>query len=101
MKINKENCTQTVDGRVKRLDIRGQDFPTMVTVEYQVAGVNYTVTESLKMRGEKMKLGFLTIGLKRIPAMGNTAVDSAASVSYNPDNPAEAFITYNVGKANI
>lgn len=59
MKINKENCTQTVNGRVKELKVKGQDFPTMITVEYQVAGNNYVVTESLKLKSEKIKLGVL------------------------------------------
>ena len=101
MKINKANCTQTVNGSVKELKVKGQDFPTMITVEYQVAGNNYVVTESLKLKSEKIKLGFLPIGQKRVPVMGNTAVGSSATVSYNPNNPIEAFITHNIGKANI
>lgn len=101
MKINKEKCTQTVNGRVKELKVKGQDFPTTITVEYQVAGNNYVVTESLKLKNEKIKLGFLAIGQKRVPVMGNTAVGSFATVSYNPSNPTEAFITHNIGKANI
>lgn len=101
MKVNKANCTHTVNGRVKELEVKGQDFPTMITVEYQVAGNNYVVTESLKLKSEKIKLGFLPIGQKRVPVMGNTAVGSSATISYNPSNPAEAFITNNIGKSNI
>ncbi len=101
MKINKANCTQTVEGRVKELKVKGQDFPTMISVEYQVAGNSYVVTESLKLKSEKIKLGLLSIGQKRVSVMGNTAVGSPATVSYNPNNPAEAFITHNIGKANI
>lgn len=101
MKINKANCTQTVEGRVKELKVKGQDFPTLISVEYQVAGNSFVVTESLKLKSEKIKLGFLPIGQKRVPVMGNTAVGSSAAVSYNPNNPAEAFITHNIGKANI
>lgn len=101
MKINKANCTQTVEGRVKELKFKGQDFPTMISVEYQVVGNNYVVTESLKLKSEMIKLGFLPIGQKRVPVMGNTAVGSSATVSYNPNNPVEAFITHNIGKANV
>lgn len=101
MKINKANCTQTVEGRVKELKVKGQDFPTMISVEYQVAGDSYVVTESLKLKSEKIKLGFLPIGQKRVPAMGSTAVGNPATVSYNPNNSVEAFITHNIGKANI
>lgn len=101
MKINKANCTQTVTGLVKSLKVKGQDFPTMISVEYQVGGNIYVITESLKLKSEKIKLGFLTIGQKKVPTMGNTTVGSAAMVSYNPNDPAEAFITNNIGKINI
>jgi hypothetical protein len=101
MKINKANCTQTVEGCVKELRVNGQDFPTMITVEYLVAGNTYIVTESIKVKNEKIKLGFLPIGQKRVPVMGNTTVGSSAMVSYNPNNPVEAFITHNIGKANV
>lgn len=101
MKFNKANCVQTVEGRVKELRVNGQDFPTMITVEYLVAGNTYIVTESIKVKNEKIKLGFLPIGQKRVPVMGNTTVGSSAMVSYNPNNPVEAFITHNTGKANV
>lgn len=101
MKFNKTNCTQTVIGRVKELKVKGQDFPTMISVAYQVAGNTYVVTESLKLKREKIKLGFLPIGQKRVPTMGNTAVGTSAMVNYDPNNPAESFITNNIGKANI
>lgn len=101
MKVNKANCTQTVEGRVKELKVKGLDFPTMISVEYQVADNTYVVTESLKLKSEIIKLGFLPIGQKRVPVMGNTAVGSSATVSYNPSNPVEAFITHNIGKANV
>ena len=86
---------------MKEVRVKGLDFPTMISVEYQVAGMNYTVTESIKLKSQAIKIGFLPIGQKRIPVMGDTAVGCAVMVSYNPDNPAEAFITRNIGKANI
>ncbi len=101
MKINVVNCTQTIYGHVKELKVKGQDFPIMITVEYHVAGNNYVVTESLKLKSEKIKLGFLPVGQKSVPIMGDTAVGNSAMVSYNPDDPREAFITRNVGKANV
>lgn len=101
MKNNKENCTQTVMGCVKELTIKGQDFPTMISVEYTVGDNSYVVTESLKYRSEIIKIGFLPIGQRRIPVMGDTAVGSKASVNYNPLKPEEAFITKNIGKANV
>ena len=101
MKINKANCTQTVEGCVKKIKVKGLGFPTMISVEYQVADNTYVVTESLKLKSEIIKLGFLPIGQKRVLAIGNTAVGSSATVSYNPNNPVEAFITHNIGKANV
>lgn len=101
MKINKANCTQVAEGRVKELKVKGLDFPTVISVEYSVAGMSYVVTESLKLRNEIIKLGFLPIGQKKVPAMGSTSVGAATVVSYNPDNPSEAYITHNTGKGNI
>lgn len=101
MNVAKNKCTEKVIGKVKNLKIKGQDFPTQITVEYQVSGTKYEVTESLKMKSEKIKLGFLTIGQKRVAAMGDTRVGSDAWVNYNPNAPEESFITNNIGKANV
>lgn len=101
MKIEKDNCTQTVIGKVKALKSKGLERPTVITVEYQVNGNYYEVSESVKLRSEIIKLGFLPIGQKRIPVMGNASVGSDAEVNYNPRNPSEAFITKNIGKFNI
>lgn len=101
MSMEKNKCTAKVLGKVKSLKIKGQDHPTMITVEYQVSGIKYEVTESLKLKSEKIKLAFLTIGQKRVAAMGDTRVGSDAWVNYNPDEPKESFITNNIGKANV
>lgn len=101
MKIKKANCTQTVVGCVRERKSKGLDYPTMITVEYQVGGNIYRVTESIKLKSKVIKLGFLPIGQRKSPVMGNTAVGSSAMVSYNPSNPEEAFITHNIGWANI
>ena len=101
MKANHSNCTEVILGTIKNLRVKGQDCPTMITVEYQVNGTSYEITEPLKLKSEKIKLGFLPIGQKRVPVMGNTAVGNTAMVNYNPNNPSEAFITNNIGKATI
>lgn len=101
MKIDKANCTQTVQARVRELKVKGQDFPTMISVEYRVAGNSYVVTEDMKLKSEKIKIGFLPIGQKRVPVMGNTAVGSFTTVNYNPNNPSEAYIVNNTGNINI
>ena len=101
MRINKANCTRVTEGRVKELKVKGLDFPTIISVEYSVAEKSYVVTESLKLRSEIIKIGFLPIGQKKVPTMGSISVGSAVAVSYNPDNPAESYITHNTGKVNI
>ena len=101
MKVKKSNCTETTQGIIKGLKSKGLDFPTMTTVEYQVNGVSYEVVESLKLKSEVIKFGFLPIGQNRVPAMGDTKEGSSAQVNYNPNNPSEAFITKNTGKANV
>lgn len=94
-------CTCEAVGKVLSIKSMGQDHRTMVVVQYTVDGKDYTVEESLKLKSQAIKLGFLPIGQKRVPIMGNTSVGSTAYVMYNPENPGEAFIKDNVGKLNI
>ncbi len=100
-KGKKINCTKSTLGKVTNLRIRGQDFPTMITVEYMVDGELYSVTESIKLKSEKIKKGIFTIGQRRVATMGETSVGAIASVRYNPANPNEAFLEDNTGKANV
>lgn len=100
MKVRRKNCTTTVMGTVKQVSSKGLDFPTMITVRYQVDGKYHEVTESITLKSKIIKLGFLPVGQRKIPVMGDTAVGSAALVNYNPNNPAEAYITKNVGRMN-
>ncbi len=59
------------------------------------------VTESIKLKSEIIKWGFIPIGQNCFPVMGDTTVGSKASISYNPIKPEEAFITKNIGRVNI
>jgi hypothetical protein len=103
MKKNKlnENCTAQTTGSVKSVKTKGQDFPTIITVTYDVNGYSYEVSESIKLKSEPIKLGFLTVGQKRVLQLGNTSVGSAVRVMYNPNNPGEAFLPDNTGIANV
>lgn len=101
MKINMTNCTHCVEGTIDQLVIKGQDFPTVMVVHYAVGGYSFELRESVKLKSEKIKLGFLTVGQKRVPALGNTSVGSKVRVLYNPDDPAEAYLPDNLGKANV
>lgn len=101
--MNKLQNTCTCEGAGKVLSIKamGQDHRTMIVVKYTVNGKDYTVEESLKLKSQAIKLGFIPIGQKRVPVMGDTSVGSTAYVMYNPKNPGEAFLRDNVGKQNI
>ena len=101
MKKANSNCTAITSGTVVNIKVKGLDFPTMISVSYTVNGSTYELTESIKLKSEKIKLGFLTIGQKRVAIMGNTTIGSIVRVNYNPDNPAEAYLTDNIGKANV
>jgi len=101
MKVNQLRCTETVLGTIKEVKAKGQDFPTMISVEYQAAGTIYIVTESIKLKSEKIKIGIFPVGQKKVPVMGETRVGSLVKVNYNPDDPDEAYIVDNVGKLNV
>ena len=100
-KKDMQRCTQLTNGIVIDLKNKGLDFPTIVTVEYEVLGVFYQISESIKYRSEFIKIGFLPIGQKKIPKLGSTVVGSSVRVSYNPDNPDVAYLPDNIGKINV
>ncbi|SFI09830.1 hypothetical protein SAMN04487830_12229 [Pseudobutyrivibrio sp. OR37] len=95
--IDKRNCTAITTGKIKELRSRGLNKATMIIVEYCVDGVTYEVQEGIKLKSEAIKIGFIPIGQKKSPVMGDVSVGSNTSISYNPQNPAEAFITNNRG----
>ncbi len=101
MRIKKDNCTAKINGTITKKVRKGLEYPTMITVEYQVDGYNFEITESIKLRSEIIKLGFIPIGQKNYPVMGDTTVGNVTQVSYNPNNPREAYITYNIGIRNV
>ncbi|WP_458458050.1 hypothetical protein [Pseudobutyrivibrio sp.] len=95
--IDKRNCTAITTGKIKELRSRGLNKATMIIVEYCVDGVAYEVKEGIKLKSESIKIGFIPIGQRKSPVMGDVSVGSNTSISYNPQNPAEAFITKNKG----
>ena len=100
-KKDMKKCTQVIDGTVIEVKKKGLDFPTIVTVKYEVSGVCYQIAESKKYGNEFIKIGFLPVGQKRIPKLGSVVVGSSVSVSYNPACPEMAYLTDNVGKVNV
>ncbi|NLY72506.1 MAG: hypothetical protein GX079_02280 [Tissierellia bacterium] len=101
MKKLQINCTQTTQGRVKQLKSKGQDFPTIITVEYEVDSTFYEIRESIKLKSQPIRKGSITIGQKKVAIMGSSSVGSLVKVNYNPDNPSEAYLADNIGKVNV
>ena len=99
--VNKNRCTEITTGVVVKLNSIGIEEQTVISVAYEVGGVEYQISEGIKYKGEAVKLGFIPIAMKRVPVMGDTRVGAVTSVSYNPSNPAEAFLTENKGRFNI
>lgn len=100
MSVKKSRCVNTTKGRIVKLNDRGIDSPTIITVDYIVHGKTYTIRESLKLKSVAKKFGPFTIGQKKVPVLPETNVNSKVFVSYNPNNPAEAYLRDNVGKVN-
>lgn len=90
-----------VIGAIVSLRVRGQDFPTEITVQYTVDGIDYSITETIKLKSEKIKLGFIPIGQRRVPRMPETHVGGRALVYYDPANPEKAFLAENQGLSNV
>ena len=88
-----------VNGIVIDLKIKATVDPIVVTVEYEVEGVKYTIKETLKLKNEVIKLGFLPIGQRQVPKVkckkGGTVV-----VIYDEKNPKKGHIKGNDGIIN-
>lgn len=97
----REQYDSSVIGTVVDIKIRGLDFPTQITVEYSVEGKVYSVTETIKLKSKAIKLGFIPIGQKKVPAMGDTHVGAHTEIIYNSIDPSDAIIKDNQGKQNI
>ena len=100
MRVNKKRCVATVDGKIIQKKNRGLDFPTLITVEYEINNNVYRVTESLKLKSRAIKLWVFPIGQMKYPGLPNTDVGTFAKVCYNPNNPKEAYLKDNVGIMN-
>ncbi len=98
--VRKSRCTETTDGIINNVKLKGQDFPTVITVEYVVEEKCYHIQESVKLKSEIIKLGFLPIGQRKSPRLGDTSVGRAVRVIYNPNNPEEAYLPENIGHIN-
>lgn len=100
-KGKRKKCTTETTGTIIKTERKSPNMPTMITVEYVVDGVMYTVKESVKLKSEAIKIGFLPIGQRRIPRMGNITEGNTVAISYNPEKPEMAYVKENVGIVNV
>ncbi len=89
-----------VKGKIVELKNRGLDCPTIMTVQYQVDDVKYTISESIKLKSQAIKLGPIPIGQRKIPIMGDIKKGTIVTVKYDPENPSKAIIKENGGFQN-
>lgn len=91
----KKRCTATAEGVVTNLRKNGSDFPTIVTVCYQVNGTSYELRESLKLKSEAIRIGFLPIGQRKTPILKNVQSGLHVTVLYDPKHPSTAYLRDN------
>ena len=98
MRVNKNNCTQTVNGTVKEMKMVEKDAPTVIYVEYEVGGKRYVLSENVKSKNKKVKILFWTIAEIRLSILKGMGIGDTTPVRYNPSNPEEAYLVNNTGK---
>lgn len=87
------------NGIVVDLKIKGIDSPTVVTIEYEVENKKYTIEESLKLKSESIKLGFLPIGQRKVPKV-KCEKGGLVVIEYDEKNPQKGHIKGNDGIMN-
>lgn len=88
-----------INGVVVDLKIKGIDSPTVVTVEYEIEGVKYTIKETLKLKSEVIKLGFLPIGQRQVPKV-KCEKGKSVIIEYEEKAPDKGHIKGNGGIIN-
>lgn len=53
------------NGKILKITNRGLDDPFVIHVGYSVNGVNYEMKETVKLKSQVIKIGFLPIGQKK------------------------------------
>lgn len=74
--------------------------PTYITVAYQVGDMRYRITESVKLKSEVIKWGFLPVGQMKSPKLDDVRVGAKVKVAYDPNRPSRAYIVGNEGWIN-
>ncbi len=78
-------------------DLRGLDSPSIVTVRYEVNQRQYEISETVKRKNEFVKLGPVSIGQIKSPAMESAQKGAKVLVRYRLDDPGLAILEKNEG----
>lgn len=98
-KKNKNYQGKTI-GKVIFLKSKGLNSPIIITVEYLVNGISYSIKKTMKLKSEPIKLGAIPIGQRKVPIIGKVKIGSSVYVKYDLNNPAKALIEGNDGFIN-
>lgn len=99
--MKKKNCDKECMGIVKNIEIKGMDFPSVLTIQYEVKGKEYEIKEKMVMKvSEKKKVAFITLGYKtksliEIRTGIPLNVGSEVKVKYCSSDPSIAFLPDN------
>ncbi len=96
--MRKEKLAETgakTEGIITKFRLRGVDSSSVITVAYEVDGVEYSVTESVRMKSEAIRLGPIPIGQRQVPVMGAVEEETKVTVIYDPKDPKKAVIGEN------
>ncbi|MDI9497649.1 MAG: hypothetical protein QM270_04080 [Bacillota bacterium] len=95
----KEYRVKETAGKVIERRNRGMDCPAIVTVQYSVNGEVFTIKESLKIKSQAIKTGFLPIGQRKTFKLNCQAGDTV-TVIYDERKPHKRRIKGNEGIIN-
>ncbi len=98
-KKNKNYQGKTI-GKVIFLKSKGLNSPIIITVEYLVNGISYSIKKTMKLKSEPIKLGAIPIGQRKVPIIGKVRIGSSVYVKYDLNNPTKALIEGNDGFIN-
>ena len=101
MELKKIHCALCTEGKVVGIKSKGLEFPTIITVEYNVGEKVFQIKEDLKLKNTTLKIGTIPIGQKKKPVLGYAKIGSIVTVAYNPGDPKEAYLPDNIGKINV
>ncbi len=93
----KKSYTGFTEGTISEIRVKSEDFTTVLSVDYQVEGKNYRIKETMKVKGEAIKVGKIPIGERTKPVLGDIKKGDQVSVQYDTANPRQAIIVGNDG----